>query len=175
MGLSMDLILYEDDIKYGSWAKIALIFPIVLLIAMGLFFYVDAHYKDLLPKEPAKDSNIGALILFASAPFVLFVYWMVLPRKIFILQDRIRLQFGQFFWNVPFKTVESVKASRGIAVWSYCSSITCYSTQIEIVRKNRGNIRVSPARRDQFLDYVNRAISDWKRTHGNNSRNWGQS
>jgi hypothetical protein len=166
MGMCMDLVLYEDSIKYDFGVKIALIFPIILLIVMGLFFYVDAHYKDLIPKEHAKDSNTGALILFAAAPFILCVYWMILPRKIFVLQDRIRLQFGQFFWNVPFDTVESVKASRGPGVWCLHSSITCYSTQIEIVRKRRGNIRVSPARRDQFLDHVNRAISDWKRTQG---------
>jgi len=159
----MDLVLYEDNIKYDFWVKIALVFPIVLLIAMGLFFHIDAHYKDVIPSEPAKDSNMGAIVLFASAPFILFVYWMVLPRKIFILQDRIRLKFGQFYWNVPFETIESVKASRGIAAWSYCSSITCYSTQIEIVRKKRGNIRVSPAHRDRFLDSVHRALSDWER------------
>ncbi len=164
MRSSMDLVLFEDSIKYNFGVKIALIFPVILLIAMGMFFYVDAHYKDIIPKEPAKDSNTGALILFATAPFILFVYWMVLPRKVFVLQDRIRLQFGQFFWNIPFETVESVKASRGLGVWCLYSSITCYSTQIEIVRKRRGNIRVSPSRRDQFLDYVNRALSDWKRT-----------
>jgi len=163
----MDLVLYEDSIKYDFWVKIALIFPVVLLIAMGIFFYVDAHYKDVIPSEPAKDSHMGAIVLFAAAPFVLVVYWMVLPRKVFILQDKLRLKFGQFFWNVPFETIESVKASRGIAVWSYCSSITCYSTQIEIVRKNRGNIRISPSNRDQFLDYVNRALTDWNRTRSN--------
>jgi hypothetical protein len=162
----MDLVLYEDNIKYDFWVKIALAFPIVLLIAMGLLFYIDAHYKDVIPSEPAKDSNMGAIVLFATAPFILFVYWMVLPRKIFVLQDRIRLKFGQFFWKVPFETIESVKASKGIAAWSYCSSITCYSTQIEIVRKNRGNIRVSPSNRDQFLDSVHRALSDWERIRG---------
>ena len=159
----MDLVLYEDNIKYDFWVKIALVFPVVLLIAMGLLFTIDAHYKDVIPHEPAKDSHMGAIVLFASAPFILFVYWMVLPRKIFILQDRIRLKFGQFFWNVPFETIESVKASRGIAAWTYCSSITCYRTQIEIVRKNRGNIRVSPSNRDRFLDSFKRAISDWER------------
>jgi hypothetical protein len=162
----MDLVLYEDNIKYDFWVKIALAFPVVLLLAMGLLFYVDAHYKDVIPSEPAKDSSMGAIVLFAAAPFILFVYWMVLLRKIFVLQDRIRLKFGQFYWNIPFETVESVKASRGIAAWSYCSSITCNSTQIEIARKNRGNIRVSPINRDQFLDSVHRALSDWERIHG---------
>lgn len=162
----MHLILYEDNIKYDFWVKITLIFPVVLLLALGLLFYIDAHYKDVIPSEPAKDTNVGAIVLFASAPFILFVYWMVLPRKIFVLQDRIRLKFGQFFWNVPFETIESVKASKGIALWIYCSSITCTSTQIEIVRKNRGNIRVSPSNRGQFLDSVHRALSDWERMHG---------
>ncbi len=164
----MDLVLYEDNIKYDFWVKVALVFPVVLLIAMGLFFYVDAHYKDVIPSEPAKDSNMGAIVLFASAPFVLFVYWMVLPRKIFILQDRVRLRFGQFFWNVPFETIESVKASRGLGAWCFHNSITCYRTQIEIVRKNRGNIRVSPNNRDRFLDSVHRALSDWERIRAAN-------
>lgn len=162
----MDLVLYEDNIKYDFWVKVALIFPVVLLIAMGILFYIDAHHKDVIPSEPAKDTNVGAIVLFAAAPFILFVYWMVLPRKVFVLQDRIKLKFGQFFWNVPFETIKSIKASRGIAAWSYCSSITCTSTQIEIVRKNRGNIRVSPSNRDQFLDSVHRALSDWERIRG---------
>lgn len=159
----MDLILYEDNIKYDVWVKGALVFPVVLVLAMGLFFFIDAHYKDVIPSEAAKDSHWGAIVLFAAAPFILLVYWLVLPRKVFVLQDRLRLQFGQFFWNIPFETIESVKASRGIAVWSYCSSITCYRTQIEIVRKKRGNIRISPTHRDQFLDSVHRALSDWER------------
>jgi hypothetical protein len=162
----MDLVLFEDSIKYDLWIKAALVFPIILLIALGILFYIDAHYSDVIPSESETESNFGAIILFASVPFVLVVYWLLLPRKIYVLQDRIKIKLGQFYLNVAFDNIESVKPARGIIVFSSFSSITSFSTQIEIIRKRGLNWRISPARRDQFLEYVNRAISDWTRTRG---------
>jgi len=162
----MSLVLFEDSIKYDVWIKAALVFPIILLIALGLFFYIDAHYSDVVPSESEAESNTGAIILFASVPFVLVVYWLLLPRKIYVLQDRIKIKLGQFFLNVAFDNIESVKPAKGIIIFSSFSSITSFSTQIEIIRKRGLNWRISPSRRDQFLEYVNRAISDWKRTRG---------
>jgi len=162
----MDLVLFEDSLKYDVWIKAALVFPIILLIALGILFYIDAHYSDVIPSESEPESSFGAIILFASVPFVLVVYWLLLPRKIYVLQDRIKIKLGQFFLNVSFDNIESVKPARGIIVFSSFSSITSFSTQIEIIRKRGLNWRVSPSRRDQFLEYVNRAISDWKRTSG---------
>jgi len=162
----MNLVLFEDSIKYDMWVKAALVFPIILLIAIGILFYIDAHYSDVISSESETESNFGAIILFASVPFVLVVYWLLLPKKIYVLQDRIKIKFGQFYLNVSFDNIESVKPARGIIVFSSFSSITSFSTQIEIIRKRGLNWRVSPSRRDQFLEYVNRAISDWKRTRG---------
>jgi len=160
----MDLVLFEDQIKYDLWVKIALAFPVVLLIGLGALFYIDANYRDVIRSESETDSNTAALIIFASALFVLVVYWLVLPRKIYILQDRLKLQMGQFTWNIPFETVESVKATKGIIAWRSVSSITSYSTQIEIIRSRGQNVRISPDRREQFLEYVERALYDWRRT-----------
>ena len=162
----MSLVLFEDSIKYDLWVKIALVFPIILLIALGILFYIDAHYSDVVPSESEAESNMGAIILFASVPFVLVVYWLLLPRKIYVLQDRIKIKLGQFFLKVAFDNIESVKPARGIIIFSSFSSITSYSTQIEIIRKRGLNWRFSPSRRDQFLEYLDRAISDWKRTRG---------
>lgn len=162
----MNLVLFEDSIKYDVWIKAALVFPIILLIALGILFYIDTHYSDVIPSESETESNFGAIILFASVPFVLVVYWLLLPKKIYVLQDRIKIKFGQFYLNVSFDNIESVKPARGIITFSSFSSITSFSTQIEIIRKRGLNWRVSPSRRDQFLEYVNRAISDWKRTRG---------
>ena len=162
----MDLVLFEDSIKYDPWVKIALVFPIILLITLGILFYIDAHYSDIIPSEPEAESSFGAIILFASVPFVLVVYWLLLPRKIYILQDRIKIKLGQFYLNVRFDNIRSVKPAKGIIIFSSFSSITSYSTQIEIIRKRGLNWRISPSRRDQFLEYVNRAMSDWKRTRG---------
>ncbi len=162
--MKMDLVLYEDSVKYDLWVKLLIIFPVILLFALGILFYIDAHHSDVLPKEPEAETKFGSLILFASVPFVLFVYWLVLPTKIYILQDRIRLKYGQFFWNIPFDAIESVHVSEGIPLWNISGSVTSYRSQIEIVRKNRSNVRISPNRRDLFLEHVNQTLSDWRGT-----------
>ena len=37
--------------------------------------------------------------------------------------------------------------------------------QIEIVRKKGMNVRISPSRQDQFVENLNRALTEWRRTH----------
>lgn len=162
----MDLVLYEDSPKYDPGIKLALVFPVALLLVFGILFYIDANYSDVFPEEAEGDSMMAAIVLFADVPFVLFIYWLFLPRKIYILQDRIKVKLGQFFLNVPFDKIKSVRAVKGIISWFTINAITSYSRQVEIVRKKRLNIRISPSNRDQFLEYVNRAMSDWQRARG---------
>lgn len=160
------MILYEGSIKYETWAKILLGFAVVLVIAMGIFFFNFAHFQDGISAETSYGFHVASVVLFATAPFILLIYWLVLPTKIYIHQDKLRIKYGQFYWNVRFETIESVKAASGIPpIWSN-SSVTSYRNQIEIVRIRKMNIRLSPDNRDQFLDHINRALADWKRTQG---------
>jgi hypothetical protein len=162
----MDGALYEYPLKYERWVKILLGFPIVLVTAMGFYFYYVASSQPGISAVTVHGFRVASIVLFATAPFILLIYWLVLPTKIFIHQDKIRIKYGQFHWNVRFDTIEAVQAVSGIPpVWSN-SSVTSYRNQIEIVRKRRRNIRLSPDNRDQFLHQVNRALSDWKRMQG---------
>jgi Bacterial PH domain len=136
-----------------------------LLVVLGILFYVDAHDSDILRGETAADSRTGSVALFASAVFVLFIYWLILPRTIAVSQEGIVLQFSGFRWKIPFATIESIKAARGVIVWWGHSFITCYATQIEIRRRYRLKIRVSPARRHQFLEHANKALAGWRMAH----------
>jgi hypothetical protein len=161
----MNIILYESAIKYESWVKILLGIPVFLMIAMGFFFYRFASAQQGISAEAESGFQVASIVLFATGPFLLLIYWLVLPTKIFIYQDKLRIKYGQFYWNVRFETIESVKAASGIPpVWSN-SSVTSYRNQIEIVRIKKMTIRLSPDNRDQFLDHVNRSLSDWRRTH----------
>ena len=161
----MDLIIFEDDIKYDRWIKLLLIFPIVLFVVFGILFYMDAHGSDLFPKESAKESNKASAVFFGSIFIVLAVYWFFLPRKIFVTREKLMVKFGSMNWNIPYKTIASIRPAQELIVWWAHSFMTSYGSQVEIVRKNRLKIRVSPSRRDQFLKYANRAIADWTRVH----------
>ena len=87
----MDLVIFEDGIKYDPGIKIVLALSIVLLIVLGILFYVDAEDSDILPGEPAADSRIGSFVLFASAVFLLAIFWLILPRAIAVSQEDRRV------------------------------------------------------------------------------------
>ena len=161
--MNMDLIIFEDGIKYDAWVKPLLVLPIVLLIVLGILFYYDARTSDIFPKVPGTESKTASTVLFASIVFVLAVYGLVLPRKILVAQEGIKIKFGGFSWNIPYETIESVKPAKGMIVWLGHSFITSYGSQIEIARKNRLKIRVCPSRRDEFLQQTNKALEDWMR------------
>ena len=108
------MILFEDDVKYDLWLKIILIASVLALVALGIMFFIDFQTKDILRDTPAGDSKIGAIVMFASAVFVLLVFRAVLPRKLYILPDRIRVKFGLFFYNIPFYAIESYARVKGI-------------------------------------------------------------
>jgi hypothetical protein len=166
----MNLIIFEDNIKYDPWVTVVLVLSLVLLVVLGLLFYVDAYDLDIFPRESAAESRTGAVALFASAALVLATYWLFLPRKIAVSQDGIIIKFGGFKWKISFETIKSINAAKGIIVWWAHSWITSYGSQIEIIRRHRLKIRISPTRRDQFLGYANKALADWKNTHPLNER-----
>lgn len=167
----MDLIIFEDSIKYGAWVKLVLVFSLVLLIVLGILFFIDGHHSNVFPKEPPRESRIAFVVLCFFTVLTAAVYWLFLPRKITVSQDGIKTKFGGFSWNMPFQTIESIGAAKGLMVRRGFSCITSYKSQIVIVRKNKLNIRFSPSRCDQFLEAANRALADWRRTHpsGGNS------
>jgi len=161
----MNLVIFEDSIRYDLGIKIILVLSLVLLVVLGILFYVDAQGSDIFPGEPAAESRTGSFVLFASAVFLLAVYWLILPRTIAVSQEGLIMKFRAFNWNIPFATIRSIEPASGIIVWWAHSWITSYRSQIEIVRKYRLKIRVSPSRRDQFLEYAQKAFADWKNTH----------
>ena len=161
----MDQVIFEDSIRYDPWIKVVLELSVVLLVVLGIIFYIDAYKIDIFPKERAAGSRVGSLVLFASAVFVLAVYWLILPRTIAVSQEGIIIRFNPLRWKIPFRTIESIKPAQGIIVFWAHSWITAYATQIEIRRRYRLKIRVSPARRDQFLEFANRTLADWRSAH----------
>jgi len=163
--MTMDLLIFEDSIKYDAWVKLVLAFSLVLLIILGILFFIDGHHSNIFPKEPPRESRIAFVVLCFSTVLTAAVYWFFLPQKIAVSQDGIKTKFGGFSWNIPFQSIESIKAAKGLMARRGFSCITSYKSQIVIVRKNRLNIRISPSRCDQFLESANRALADWTKMH----------
>ena len=88
---------------------------------------------------------------------------MITTMDLVIFEDSIKYDF--WIKVVLVATIRSINPASGIIVWWAHSWITSYRSQIEIIRKYRLKIRVSPSRRDQFLEYAHKAFADWKNTH----------
>ena len=159
----MQMTRFQDTSRYDSWIKILLAFPIILLLGFTILFYVDAKSRDVLNSVGEAESFQGASIMMGTTVFILVVYWAVLPRDLFVLMDRIKIKFGLFSYSIPFYDIESVKIAEGIPWLVANSMVTSFKSQIEIKRKKGLKTRISPTRRDLFLDSLNRAISEWNR------------
>jgi len=153
----MDLVIFEDDIKYDAWVKPLLALPVVVLAVLGILFYMDGHYSNIFLKHSPRVSRIASVVVCFSIVFVLAVYWLLLPKKISVRQEGIRVKFGAFYWNIPFQTIDAVKAAKGLFAGPALSFTTSYKNQIEIIRKHRLKIRISPSSRVQFVESANRA------------------
>jgi len=159
----MEQVIFEDEVKYDLWLKIILVGSIAVLVGLGIMFSVDAYSRDILPEEPMEDSKLGVIILFAASVFVLLVYGAVLPQKLFIYRDKIRIKSNFFSYNVLFSRIDSYSKTKSFPLGNYLISSTSLKNQIEIVRKSGLKIRISPSRLDLFLERLNQTVEDWEK------------
>jgi len=160
----MEIMLFETRIKYDVWFKILLLLSVIIVVVTGIIFYLDAHVRDVIPGQPAEESAKGWVVLLAAAIFMLVIFRLILPQSIAVTRQGIVLKFRTINWKIPFETIRSIEPVSGLFVFWAHSWITSYGSQIEIYRKNRLKIRVCPGNRDQFIEYADKALSDWKKT-----------
>ena len=157
------MILYETGFRYDRWIKFLLGLPFVLTVGVGLILSGWVQIDGLMPEGLDGETQFAGHLMFGMAGLLLFMYWMMLPVKVIVHLDRLRVQYGRFFWTIPFETVESVRAAKGFPGPGTQSAMTSFKTQVEIIRKKRRAVRISPENRDEFLDRANRALEDWRR------------
>ena len=52
------------------------------MIAMGIFFYRFASAQQGISSEAEYGFHVASIVLFSTGPFLLLIYWLVLPTKI---------------------------------------------------------------------------------------------
>jgi len=157
----MGLVLYEDKTKYDLWGKIILAFAPALLIVLGLLTYYG-----VLPTETEKEDTI---CLFACAAFVLVLFWLILPRKYQILEEKLRIVLGgPFSFHIPFETIEAAKHISGAkaAIFWGLNFSPVLKNIVGIKRKKGMNVTISPSNPSLFLENLDKALTDWKRIRG---------
>jgi hypothetical protein len=128
-----------------------MVLPVFFLI-IGIYYLVTAQVG----------SAIG---LFATGVLMGAIYWAIFPRKYQILDSKIRIILGgQFSFNVPFDNLETVGKPEGVSLGINFATTFLSQHVVEIKRKKGMTVNITPGDRDQFLENLNKAVYDWKRS-----------
>jgi hypothetical protein len=147
----MDSVIYEDNPHYDVWLKGIMVLP-VFFILIGLYYLFTAQVE----------SAIG---LFATAVLMGAIYWAVFPRKYQILDSKLRIVLGgQFSFNVPFDNLKLAGKPEGISLGINFATTFVSQHVVEIKRKKGMNVNITPSNRTLFLENLNKAVYDWKRS-----------
>jgi len=157
MDKQSETIQYEDRPRYDLSYLIGPIIFVSLLLVLAFFFYLS-------------DPLFG-LLLLAPALVVGLANFALLPRKIQILSDRIKIVQGfAFSTKILFSTIESahittIDSDEGSFTplrlnWETSHS---HNGSIVIIRDKKMNATISPKNPYLFLENLNLALDTWRR------------
>ena len=147
----MDVVIYEDNPRYDVWFKTIMVLP-VFFILIGLYSLFIGQVG----------SAIG---LFAITLLMGAIYWAIFPRKYQILDSKLKIVLGgPFSYIVPFDTLESAGKPEGVNLGVNFATTFIVEHHLEIKRKKGMSVNITPNDRDLFLENLNKAIYDWKRS-----------
>jgi hypothetical protein len=147
----VDSLVYQDTPRYDVYIKAIMLLPVFFVI-MGVSALITTQVE-------------AAISVFAAALLMAAIYWAILPRKYLILDSRIRIALGgPFSFSIPFSNLETAVEPRGATFG--INFPTCFSSQraVSIVRKKGWNVNITPTDRNLFLENLNKALNDWRRS-----------
>jgi hypothetical protein len=160
MSYSKSLLLYEEGVIYGNVLKIIFLILPVALVVVSIYLW-------------SAGEGGGALALLAEALIIGIVFLIVFPRKYQIYEDHLRIALGgRFSVKIGFDRIVRVEVTSKTALTINLVSRMA-RTYVRIVRKNGLDLAITPKSNEEFVNNVQRALSDWVKTrpviHSGNS------
>jgi hypothetical protein len=149
----MDWVIYEDDPRYDTWFKIILAVPLLILIlSAGLLI--------------AQSEATAMLIIFGVVLLLALMFWLILPRKFIVMQDKLVIKLGgPFSIKIAYKDIKSA----GKISWkskNFAMNFTSSVQNTVNITASRGlSVNFSPSHREQFLENLNEAMDKWKKNN----------
>jgi uncharacterized protein YdgA (DUF945 family) len=147
----MESVLYKDDALYDWWFKFVLALPVLAVVSISFF--------------TSRTDALSIILIVLAAALVGLAFWFIMPRKYFVLEDRLRVKLGgPFSMNVKYDNIKSVRELNFSSAAFGLNFATSMDTPIEVKVKKGLNFNFSPTNRGLFLKQLNEAIYQWK-TH----------
>ena len=140
-------LVYEDKPKYDIWIIAILGLPVILMVIPALF---------LNSSDP--ETSIS---LLGTATFIIVIYWIVMPRKYCIMEDRFKIALGgPFSFSISYSKIETARDMKGTSAG--INFATSFKNGVEIVRRRGMNINITPGDRELFLENLDKALKEWR-------------
>ena len=151
----MRLPLYEDRARYDYWLRLILFGIPLILLTIGII---------LMPEDQE-----GAIAMFSGSLFILSVFYLVLPKKFQIYEDKLKIVLGwPLYIDISLANISDsqITSARKVFVYWGIRFATSSKSVVEIIRKRGLNIVISPSNGPLFIDRLNEACKQQQMTEG---------
>lgn len=146
---NMDYQIYEDKPHTDIWIRGIVLLPSAIILVTAIFTWQESHEVTLY--------MIGVALLIG------LIITFIIPVRYCIFNTKIRIEFrGPFAYNIPFETISDVRNARWFTVGINLPTSMSQSRAIEIVRKGRMAVNITPTDKQAFISDFQRAFHDWK-------------
>lgn len=145
-------LIYEAPAKYDLWLKLLLGGVTVITLGLGIYLLsIDVS---------------ASAIMFGVSVFDGLLFYLVLPHRYQVFEDRLRISLGRpFAVTIPFHAVKEIKllpAGRS-TVYTGLKMATSFKNVVEITRKTSSGVIISPVNRELFVEQINQVIEIYRR------------
>jgi hypothetical protein len=141
--------IYEDHPQIAGWLKLLLGTILVITLIMGLILLSVDYF--------------GALLMFGVTLFDLALFYCIMPSCYQVYPDRLKIVLGgPFGMTVLFKDIVSVSRVAGSTALgsSGVRLVTSSKYVVEIKRKGKMSVVISPGSGELFMEQLNQAMKN---------------
>lgn len=153
-------IRYECGARYEWWMHLITWATTIPFIVVGILSVLG-----VISLEEGADRWVAGIVLITTGLLDGVLFWAILPRRLQLLQDKMRVKLGgPFALNIPFADVKAVERCN---TWWHVglSFATSFRGRILVRRRYGYDVLVSAGDRETFLDQAEMAIREWGRDH----------
>ena len=117
-----------------------------------------------MPEDPE-----GAIAVFSGSLFIIFLLYLVLPKKYQIFNDKLKILLGRpLHVDISLANISDSQITSGRRAFAYWGIrfATSSKSVVEIIRKRGLNIVISPSNGPLFVDRLNEACKQQQITDG---------
>jgi len=149
--MKMQEVIYEERLKLGLVLKLVLIFTLGMLICLTAWsFYIS--------------EVVSAWILLIVLVFTAILFFVVIPRKYQIFDDKLKVVCGLLRINIPFEDIKVIETRPPSNIYGSLESLR-FGTgtgekSIMIKRKHGMNILIQPMDTEKFMEVLNNMMKN---------------